>query len=163
MTVEARPGDLEYRLVAVESAEGTAVLAIPLDGYEFAVNRLNRWVIASATAVILVLGAMAWWVLRLGIRPIKQMTAAAEVIADGDLSERIAGVDPDTEAGQLGLALNTMMSRIETSFGERALAEARLRQFIADASHELRTPRSNHPWIRRSLSGRRTTRRGRAR
>ncbi len=139
VTVEAR-GDLEYRTVAVETPDGVLILAIPLDSYEFAMNRLTGWVLASSGAVILALGAVAWWVLRLGIRPIKQMTAAAEVIAAGDLSERIEGLDPSTEAGQLGLALNTMMGRIESSFEEQARAEARLRRFMADASHELRTP-----------------------
>ena len=140
LTVEAERGQLEYRMVSVDSADGAVVLASPLDGYEFALNRLTAWVVGAAAAVILVLGVVAWWVLRLGIRPMKQMTAAAEVIAAGDLSERISGIDPGTEAGQLGLALNTMMGRIEDSFEERSRAEARLRQFIADASHELRTP-----------------------
>ena len=140
VTVEAQEGELEYRMVSVDSVDGVLVLASPLDGYEFALNRLTSWVVGSTVVVILVLGAVAWWVLRLGIRPMKQMTAAAEVIAAGNLSERISGLDPGTEAGQLGLALNTMMGRIEDSFGERVRAEARLRQFIADASHELRTP-----------------------
>lgn len=140
VTVDAVESELDYRVVTLDTAAGTMVLASPLDGYEFTVNRLTRWVGASAAAAILVLAAVAWWILRLGIRPIKQMTAAAEVIAGGDLSERIVDADPDTEAGQLGIALNTMMSRIETSFDERTRAEVRLRQFIADASHELRTP-----------------------
>jgi two-component system OmpR family sensor kinase len=45
-----------------------------------------------------------------------------------------------TEAGELGNALNMMLTRIEEAFDERSASEARLRQFIADASHELRTP-----------------------
>jgi two-component system, OmpR family, sensor kinase len=42
--------------------------------------------------------------------------------------------------GQLGLALNTMLSEIEGAFQEREATEQRLRQFLSDASHELRTP-----------------------
>jgi two-component system OmpR family sensor kinase len=45
-----------------------------------------------------------------------------------------------TEAGDLGVALNGMLGRIEDAFDQRASSEARLRQFVADASHELRTP-----------------------
>jgi two-component system, OmpR family, sensor kinase len=45
-----------------------------------------------------------------------------------------------TEAAELGTALNRMLGRIETSFAERQATEDRLRQFVADASHELRTP-----------------------
>lgn len=140
ITVEAQSGDLEYRVLAVEANGDTLVVASPLRGYEWTINRLTRLVAITAAAVLLVLGAVAWWVLRLGIDPVKRMTTAAEAIAAGDLSERIEEADAATEAGQLGFALNTMMGRIQTSFDEQTLAEQRLRQFIADASHELRTP-----------------------
>lgn len=141
ITVEAERGEVEYRVVAVASDGGdTLVLASPLDGFEWTINRLTRLVAIAAAVVMLVLGAVTWWVLHLGIRPIKQMTSTAEAIAAGDLSERIEPADPATEAGQLGLALNSMMGRIESSFEQRTGAEARLRQFVADASHELRTP-----------------------
>ena len=48
--------------------------------------------------------------------------------------------EPRTEVGRLGLSLNTMLSRIEEAFAERAATEEKLRRFLADASHELRTP-----------------------
>jgi two-component system OmpR family sensor kinase len=48
--------------------------------------------------------------------------------------------DPRTEAGELGAALNRMLARIEGAFAERTASEERLRRFVADASHELRTP-----------------------
>lgn len=141
LTVEAERGELEYRLIAVESQNGDVlVLASPLRGYEWTINRLTRFVLIAAAVVMAVLGAVTWWVLRLGIAPMKRMTVAAEAIAVGERSERVEGANPATEAGQLGAALNTMMGRIETSFDERTRAEQRLRQFIADASHELRTP-----------------------
>ena len=78
--------------------------------------------------------------IRLGVRPVKQMTATATAIAGGDLSHRVPSGHEGTEAGELGDALNTMLTRIEEAFDERSASEARLRQFIADASHELRTP-----------------------
>ena len=141
ITVEAQAGDLEYRLLAVGAGgNDTLILASPLRSYEWTINRLSRLVMITAAAMILVLVAVTWWVLRLGIRPIKQMTVTAQSIAAGDLSERIDEADPSTEAGQLAAALNTMMGRIETSFEEQVRTERRLRQFVADASHELRTP-----------------------
>jgi len=79
-------------------------------------------------------------VLRQGVRPLAAMTATAGAIAAGALHERAAEVDERTEAGRLGLALNTMLGRIERAFADRAASQARLHRFVADASHELRTP-----------------------
>jgi two-component system OmpR family sensor kinase len=68
------------------------------------------------------------------------MTRTAGAIAAGDLSQRVPEERPGTEAGDLGVALNGMLGRIEAAFDQQAASEARLRQFVADASHELRTP-----------------------
>jgi two-component system OmpR family sensor kinase len=68
------------------------------------------------------------------------MAATADAIAAGDLSRRVSPADDHTEVGRLGVALNTMLNRIESAFAERQQTEDRLRRFVADASHELRTP-----------------------
>lgn len=139
--VDAVEGDLRYRVAAVsDGGSSYFITAIPLDGVDATMSRLIAIVATTAAAIAIVLALVAWWVLRLGIAPIKRMTASAEAIADGNLSERLSDTDARTEAGQLGAALNTMLTQIETSFDERTRAEDRLRQFIADASHELRTP-----------------------
>jgi two-component system OmpR family sensor kinase len=74
------------------------------------------------------------------LRPLRKMEQSADAIAAGDLSRRVEHPDPRTEVGRLGLALNTMLGRIEDAFAARAASEERLRRFLADASHELRTP-----------------------
>lgn len=141
ITVDAESGDFRYRLTAIGTEDGEYfITAIPLNGVDSTMSRLIAVVWFTVAIISLALALVTWWVLRLGIAPIKRMTRSAEAIAAGDLSERISDVDPRTEAGQLGHALNTMLGRIETSFDERRRAEDKLRQFIADASHELRTP-----------------------
>jgi two-component system OmpR family sensor kinase len=90
--------------------------------------------------VLLAIGLLSWWLVRLGLRPLDRMAETAGAIAGGDLSKRVEPADDRTEVGQLGTALNTMLGRIETSFEEQRASEARLRRFVADASHELRTP-----------------------
>jgi two-component system OmpR family sensor kinase len=80
------------------------------------------------------------WIVRLGMRPLDDMTETAGAIAGGDLTRRIRRADGRGEVGRLGSALNGMLSQIEAAFRERTSSEARLRRFVADASHELRTP-----------------------
>jgi len=52
----------------------------------------------------------------------------------------VEDANPATEVGRLGASLNAMLSQIEIAFKERQASENRLRRFVADASHELRTP-----------------------
>ena len=86
------------------------------------------------------LGALSWWIVRRGLRPLEEMATTAGAIASGDLSRRVAHTEAHTEVGRLGVALNTMLGEIEGAFAARAASEERLRRFLADASHELRTP-----------------------
>jgi two-component system OmpR family sensor kinase len=140
-TVGSTRSDMRYRaLVSTGRFGSTTVLALPLRDVDNAVGRLITVEIVATAAILAVLGLVAWWVIRLGVRPIKQMTATAASIAGGELSHRVPEASPGTEAGALGVALNQMLGRIEESFDERARVERRLRQFVADASHELRTP-----------------------
>ncbi len=119
---------------------GDVVVSLPLDDVDAAVDRLIAVEIVATLAVLTVLGLVTYWVLRLGVRPLKAMTATATAIADGDLSHRVPDVAPGTEAGELGTALNRMLGRIQEAFSRRDQTEAQLRQFVGDASHELRTP-----------------------
>jgi two-component system, OmpR family, sensor kinase len=91
---------------------------------------------------IAVIGAtlVSGWLIRRGLRPVDQMVTTATAIAGGDLSQRVPDPDPRTELGQLGGALNQMLSQVEQSMQVRTESESRMRRFVADAAHELRTP-----------------------
>jgi two-component system, OmpR family, sensor kinase len=115
------------------------VVAVPL---EFGAT-LNRLLLVEGlviAAVLAALGGAAWWIIRLGLRPLDRIGSVAGAIAAGDLSRRIEPAEPRTEVGRLGLSLNAMLARLEEAFAERRASEDRLRRFLADASHELRTP-----------------------
>ncbi|MDP9332886.1 MAG: HAMP domain-containing histidine kinase [Actinomycetota bacterium] len=118
----------------------TLVVAVPLRDMSEALHRLLFVELIVALGVLLGLAVLAWWVVKLGLRPLEDMQQTAGAIAAGDLSRRVEIVDEHTEVGRLGLALNEMMQRIQTAFEARAASEARLRRFVGDASHELRTP-----------------------
>jgi two-component system OmpR family sensor kinase len=79
-------------------------------------------------------------VIKVGLRPLATVEATAERIAEGDLTARLPDLKPNTEVGRLVNTLNMMLGRIEESFAARVESESKLRRFVADASHELRTP-----------------------
>ncbi len=132
---------IRYRVTAFVSADGNlAVLGVPRTDVDAAIRRLVVVEVVAGVLILVVLGLIALWVLRLGVRPVQRMTAAAAAVGGGDLSRRIPDAPAGTEAGALGDALNAMLERIAGALDERAASEVRLRQFLADASHELRTP-----------------------
>ena len=140
-TVDAKEeGGPRYRVVARESDGEISVVAQPLTDLDDTINRLVMLEVLATSIIVLVLGAVTWWVVRLGIRPIKRMTETAVAIADGDRTQRVPDMPLATEAGQLGGALNHMLGALDDSFAKQQASEERLRRFVADASHELRTP-----------------------
>ncbi|GAB3886445.1 hypothetical protein GCM10029964_050750 [Kibdelosporangium lantanae] len=80
------------------------------------------------------------WLVRRELRPLDRIARTAQAIGDGDLTQRVDPADPRTEVGRLSGALNGMLGQLETAFDQRSASEQRLRTFLADASHELRTP-----------------------
>jgi two-component system OmpR family sensor kinase len=90
--------------------------------------------------VLILIALLARWIIRISLRPLREVEHTAAAIADGDYSARLPMIDESTEVGRLSASLNTMLGRIEESFAARVASESRLRRFVADASHELRTP-----------------------
>ena len=134
--------DGRYRVLAQRDPRtgGVLISAVPLREAD---QQLERLLVVEAlviAAVLLVLGIASWAVVRVGLLPLDRMGHTAGRIAGGDLSHRVEDVDPRTEVGRLGIALNRMLDRLEEAFTRRRQSEERLRTFIADASHELRTP-----------------------
>lgn len=141
-TTGSRGSSTDYRAFAFpDRSVGTvSVVALPIDSVDQAVSRLVAVEAVGAALILVVLALVTWWVIHLGVRPVKRMTSVAQAIAAGDMSHRVDAADPRTEAGELGEALNGMLGRIEAAFHARARSEEELRRFVADASHELRTP-----------------------
>ncbi len=139
-TVDGTGGG-SWRVLVAQRRDGqTVVVAQSLGQLSATAERLLAIDVAVSLLVLLLLSSAAASVVRIGLTPLTRMQTTAEHIAAGDLSRRVTDVDPHTEAGRLGLALNAMLARIQRALHDRTASEQRLRQFLADASHELRTP-----------------------
>ncbi len=139
-TVDAVGSNDTYRVLAERSGDRVGIAGVLIDDELATVRRLVGVEVLGALGILTALGIVTWWMLRLGIKPVKDMTRTATLIAAGDMSVRVPESAPGTEPAELAVALNQMLGRIEDALDERAQSEERLRQFVADASHELRTP-----------------------
>lgn len=140
-TIPSEDGSLNYRAFGwVTDAGEIGVWAVPLGEVDAAVADIISTFLLTA-AVVAVLGGFAtWWAVHRELRPVDRMVDTATAIAGGDLTQRVHDVDSSTELGRLGTALNEMLVQIEDAITQEQAATARLTDFIADASHELRTP-----------------------
>ena len=140
-TISSEDNSLNYRAFAWATDTGEiGVWAVPLAEVDSAVSNLVR-TFAITAVIVAVFGALAtWFAVRRELRPVDQMVDTATAIAAGDLTQRVDVIHSSTELGRLGTALNEMLVQIEDAIIEEQNAKARLTDFVADASHELRTP-----------------------
>ncbi|MDR7539816.1 MAG: ATP-binding protein [Armatimonadota bacterium] len=136
----AVPGGGEAVYAAVPVRAGGRVLGAvyvlrPLTSLHGQIRHV-RWVVAWATVVALAIaGGLALLLARSIAGPVQEMQVAASRLAAGHLDQRIP-VRTRDELGDLARSLNYMAS-------ELARIDSLRRQFVADASHELRTPVAN--------------------
>ncbi|OUE07995.1 putative sensor histidine kinase TcrY [Clavibacter michiganensis] len=100
-----------------------------------------RGILAGASAVFLLLAAVALVVVvRRTLKPLEDMTGVARSIGRGDRGRRLRPTRPGTELGRTATAFDEMLDDLEHAEHQALAAEARMRAFVADAAHELRTP-----------------------
>ena len=139
-TIEAPESDFRVIAQPLPSGLGFVVVARSFEDVDRTLQRLQGLFVLIGFAMILFIALASRKVIRVGLRPLTTVEATAERIAEGDLTARLPDLKPNTEVGRLVSTLNTMLGRIEESFAARVESESKLRRFVADASHELRTP-----------------------
>lgn len=140
--------DHPVRVRVSRQADGEVlVIGLSLESYEETLDRLLLVLLLASGGALTVAGIAGWILVRVGLRPLVAVERAARGIDDTDVERRVPGEDERTEVGRLAVAINRMLSRLHRASDDRnadltALqeSEARMRRFVADASHELRTP-----------------------
>jgi two-component system OmpR family sensor kinase len=116
------------------------VVGDPLSEISNTLGQLRLVELSVTGGALIVSVLLGLWLVRIGLRPLRDVVRTAEAISGGDLVHRVPNANPETELGHVATALNIMLERIEAGFAELQASEGRLRQFVSDASHELRTP-----------------------
>ncbi|MGA3127194.1 MAG: ATP-binding protein [Candidatus Korobacteraceae bacterium] len=111
------------------------VAAAPEAGNLLVLNRFLVGLLASAPILLLVSSAGGYWVSRKALKPVDRISSTVQSISIRNLSDRLPVADTGDELQRLAETCNAMLARLESSV-------ARIKQFTADASHELRAPLS---------------------
>lgn len=138
-----------YRLLIKTSSSGVNVIGLPM-------SRITEPIAGQlAAAGVLTLGAIAISffaareVVARSLAPLNRLAATATSVSNLELERGEVAVpvrvstqdaDPVNEVGRVGLAFNHMLDNVEGALAARHESETKVRQFVADASHELRNP-----------------------
>ncbi len=151
VTVASATGDTRWRVVGIPSSagavDGTVVVAVDATSEYRTIGALTVLDLLLSVLIMLAVALVGVAVVRASLRPLLEIEQTAGAIAAGDLTKRVPERDSRTEVGRLGHSLNVMLSQIEAAFHARSRSEEsarrseeRMRQFVGDASHDLRTP-----------------------
>ncbi len=89
--------------------------------------------------LLLVIGAITWYVTRSVVRPVSYAASVSEKLASGQLQERME-VTGEDEVARLGASFNHMAGSLQDQITQLAQLSQMQQRFVSDVSHELRTP-----------------------
>ena len=136
-----RSGRLHVRPWSSSSRSGVVAGVATPESVEVELVPVRALVFASAILTLIAATVVSWLVSGRALRPLRDLAATTDDIGStGDLTRRLPPVDTDDEVGALTRSFNAMLDEIQASRGRLAENLEGQRRFIADASHELRSP-----------------------
>lgn len=109
------------------------VVSSSLEPVRRSVSAVKRGLAFSLPLLVVFVAAMAWWLAGRALRPVEAIRSEVERISGSTLSSRVPARGSGDEIDRLASTMNEMLDRLESS-------SIRQREFVADASHELRSP-----------------------
>jgi two-component system, OmpR family, heavy metal sensor histidine kinase CusS len=122
-----------WRTGIMGSERITMMVGVNLAGYYEDAARYRRAFLGIVPIALLLLAAGGWVIAQRALKPVSLITRTAEGITARDLHQRVPPVVADRELSRLVEVINSMLERLEKSFGQAV-------RFSADAAHELQTP-----------------------
>ena len=119
------PGDAQQRALADASVREV----------EAGVDAASNALLIIVPVVVVALGLAIWWTVGRALRPVRDISAQVTEISGSTLDERVPVPASEDEIAELASLMNEMLDRLQSS-------SERQRAFVADASHELRSPLS---------------------
>ena len=129
------PTGLAVTQEAVDSATGPVLLvaASPLDPVRRSVDAVQEGLLVAFPLLVGAVALLAWMLAGRALRPVEAIRAEVEAITGSTLDRRVPVPSSGDEVARLARTMNAMLDRLQD-------ASARQQRFVADASHELRSP-----------------------
>ncbi len=136
--LETISGGAPVRVFSRSVAAGSAglvnvVAASPLAEVRRSVQELSHLLWFGIPVLVALVGALAWLLVGRALKPVESMRREVDEISHTTLHRRVAEPGSGDEVDRLAHTMNEMLDRLERAVG-------RQRQFVSDASHELRSP-----------------------
>ncbi|MEO7555041.1 MAG: ATP-binding protein [Acidimicrobiales bacterium] len=132
-TAAGMPVDVRSDTVSVNGDRLTVVAASPLADVERSVSTLKQALVVGLPLLVALVAAVAWFGVGRALRPVEAIRAEVEAISATTIHRRVPEPGGRDEIDRLARTMNAMLDRLEDG-------ATRQRRFVADASHELRSP-----------------------
>lgn len=129
------PSDFVYvsEGIVVNNEPHTLIVAVPVKLQTSSLTVVAVFVLIVGPLLVLLGALTMWWLTGRSLRPVRRITEQVRLIGGSNLDERVDVPPTRDEIAQLASTMNAMLDRLQAS--DRAQ-----RRFVADASHELRSP-----------------------
>jgi two-component system sensor histidine kinase MtrB len=136
---EDRPGIAVGNKVTFNGTMYELYLIYDLNTAQKTLDEIQNVLLAGGAALVLMIGAVAWYVTRNVVSPVSHAAVVSEKLAAGQLQERMV-VKGEDEVARLGASFNHMAASLQEQITQLATLSQMQQRFVSDVSHELRTP-----------------------
>ncbi|MCU1567094.1 MAG: signal transduction histidine kinase [Pseudarthrobacter sp.] len=136
---EDRPGIAVGNKVTFNGTVYELYLIYDLNTAQQTLNEIQSVLWAGGAVLVLMIGAIAWYVTRNVVSPVSHAAMVSEKLAAGQLQERMV-VRGEDEVARLGASFNHMAASLQEQITQLATLSQMQQRFVSDVSHELRTP-----------------------
>jgi signal transduction histidine kinase len=127
------PVEVAQQFVSTPGQSLRVVATSPLADMQRSVRELSGLLWFGIPVLVVLVGALAWVLVGRALKPVESMRREVEEISHSTLHRRVPEPASGDEVARLAHTMNAMLDRLEG-------AAERQRQFVSDASHELKSP-----------------------
>ncbi|WP_426990233.1 MtrAB system histidine kinase MtrB [Pseudarthrobacter sp. Y6] len=136
---EDRPGIAVGNKVTFNGTVYELYLIYDVNTAQQTLDEIQGVLLAGGAVLVLMIGAIAWYVTRNVVSPVSHAALVSEKLAAGQLQERMV-VKGEDEVARLGASFNHMAASLQEQITKLAMLSQMQQRFVSDVSHELRTP-----------------------